>query len=357
MLRRRIAWVGLAPFCALVLVGACTVSSDDAADPPAKPDVPKAQQGKQGPPAFVVGGFSAEAPAQTLMPGDETYPCFIVPLTLTGPSHVVGGGSLTVGAGMHHGNITARPKTGDGIRPCPDEDTQIAGEALDIVAGGSVLFGSSTQVNGTEWRTFPDGMGFPIGDDFEVVMRLHYLNATTAPITIQPKYEWYTIDETKVTKLLGPFIWQFSGFHIPPHSSLTVKGECNIMAPEHIVSLMPHMHALATGFTASFRGGSLDGTEFLDSPGYNPDGVIVSYDPSLDLSQGQSTIAPDTGFDWTCSWDNTYDDEIVEGTGKNEMCMAFGYAWPYEAAYSAVASDGSCLVVVPPYPKGWQPKQ
>ncbi|MBK6512959.1 MAG: hypothetical protein IPM79_08090 [Polyangiaceae bacterium] len=126
-------------------------------------DTPNGDKPRQGPPANVVGGFVAEMPPSTLAPGDETYPCMIIPLELEGPSRIVGGGSVTVGNGMHHGNITARPKTGEGVRPCPAEEGLLGGEAGDILKGGAVLFGSTTQFEGTEWRTFPDGMGFPIG--------------------------------------------------------------------------------------------------------------------------------------------------------------------------------------------------
>lgn len=345
---------------ALVLGGGLVAASCkvEVVDPPLdKPEIPDATKGKQGPPAFLVGGFKADVPEQTLQPGEETYPCFIIPLAREGASRVVGGGKITVGPGMHHGNIVARPKTGEGVRECPPDEGAIAGEAIDVLNGGSVLFGSSTQIVGTEWRTFPDGMGFPIGDDLEIVLRLHYLNATPDVVKLAPKYEWFTIDETKITKLLGPFIWQYGGFKIPPHSKLTVTGACNILAPTNIVSLMPHMHKLATGFDATFKGGVLDGEPFLESPGFNPDGVIASYEPAVDLGQGRAEVDPDMGFNFSCTWDNSFDKEIVEGVGDNEMCMAFGYAWPYETAYSALATDSSCVVIAPPYPKGWTPPQ
>jgi hypothetical protein len=312
--------------------------------------VPVGAKPEQGPPAFVVGSFSVELPAITLAPGEEAFPCFIAPLVIDGPSRVVGGGSVTVGKGMHHGNITSRPKTGEGFRECPKEGSLLDGEAGDILAGGSVLFGSTTQVEGTEWRRFPDGMGFPVGEGSEVVLRMHYLNPTAESLTVQPKYEWLTIDETKVTELLGPLVWRYAAFEIPPHGELTVTADCLLptdAAPMHIVDMMPHMHKLGTNFTASYAGGSLDGKPFLESTGYNPDGLIRTFQPSVD-------IAPGEGFHFSCTWENTFDKPIVEGVGDDEMCMMFGYAYPYESAFTAMDSpNGACVLVSPPRPAGF----
>jgi hypothetical protein len=313
-------------------------------------DAPVGTKPKQGPPAHVVGGFSVQLDPIVVQPGEELFPCLIYPLTLTGPSRVVGGGSVTVGKGMHHGNITSRPKTGEGVRPCPDDGGLIGGEGSDILAGGAVLFGSTTQVEGTEWRTFPEGMGFPIGDDSEVVLRMHYLNVTSEPIEVAPKYEWYTIDESKLTQLLGPLIWRYGAFEIPPNGELTVSTDCTVGAaePMHIVDMMPHMHKLGTSFKTTLIGGELDGTVILDSPGYNPDGLITSFDPAV-------VVQPGDGFSFSCTWKNTFDKTIVEGVGDNEMCMMFGYAYPYESAFSAFAAPGGgCAMLVPPRPKGWE---
>jgi hypothetical protein len=74
---------------------------------------------RQAPPAFAVGGSSIELPATTIAPGEELQPCFIFPLALTGPSHMVGGGKLTVGKGMHHGNIVSRKSTAKAGRRHP----------------------------------------------------------------------------------------------------------------------------------------------------------------------------------------------------------------------------------------------
>lgn len=296
------------------------------------------------PPAHTVGGFAIDLPPVLLAPGQEMSPCYIFPLELEGPSHLVGGGSMHAVPGMHHGNITTRPKTGEGIRPCPEDEGGLGGEAGDVVKGGTVLFGSSTQIEVDEWQTFPEGMAFRIKDDFEIVARMHYLNASSKAVAVGPSYRWYTIDEASLKQELGPFIWVLTGFEIPPKSQLEYGTTCPVPEPMHVVNMMPHMHKLGVNMSAWFHGGALDGQNFLSSPGYDPErGVVVQYDPAIDLSQG-------TGFGFSCTWNNTYDKTIVEGQGDNEMCMMFGYAWPPEAAYSAKASSQACIYVAPPPP-------
>ncbi len=292
---------------------------------------------KQAPP-YTVGGFTAQLPALTLQPGDEVLPCFIVPLDLQGPSHLVGGARLTVGPGMHHGNLTGRPSTGSGVRTCPAADLGDAQQALDVLNGGAVLFGSSTQVVGEEWQSFPAGDGYRIGDGFEIVARMHYLNASTSAVTVQPRYDWYTVDESKLVHELGAFAWDEQDINIPAGADVTDKASCLFSEGMHIVSVVPHMHKLGYALDAGFLGGPLDGKPFLTSPGYSPDtGVIQQFDPPVDLSSAQ-------GAWFTCSWHNTLDQTVYYGVGDNEMCILFGYAWPKEAAYSTLVRNGNCVV-------------
>lgn len=321
---------------------ACGCAEDEGAAP-ALPAFSAGKPPLKEPPAHVVGGFSIELPGEELAPGEELTPCFIFPLEIEGGSRIVGGGVLHSPPGMHHGNITSRPKTGEGVRPCPEEDSGIDSEALDILHGGAVLFGSSTQIQGDEWQSFPEGTGFRVKDGHEIVARMHYLNANGAPITVAPRYEWFTIDEARVTREIGPFAWTYRNFQIPPRSRHTVTASCRFPEPMQIVSVLPHMHSLGRGFTAEFLGGALDGQRFLDSPGYDPDrGVLLQYDPAIDLGQGE-------GARFSCTWDNPTDRTIEEGIGDDEMCILFGYGWPREHAFTATAtSPESCVYIYPP---------
>lgn len=293
-------------------------------------------------PAHVVGGFSIDLPKETLQPGQEALSCYIYPLEIQGPSRVVGGARLTVRPGMHHGNIVTRPKTGEGFRPCPpaDEAGGFGGEAESVFDGGAVLFGSSTQIQGEEWQRFPDGMGFPVKDGFEIVAHMHYLNVTSEPLEVAPRYEWFTVDEGAVEHLLAPFAWMLHGWEIPPMSEHTVTGECNVPGPMHVVHVLPHMHRMGRSFTADLLGGEHDGLRFLDSHGYDPEnGVMLEYEPPLDLSVADR-------FRFSCTWQNTLDKPLHYGIGDDEMCFLFGFAYPPEHAYSAISSGGTgCLLV------------
>ncbi len=307
---------------------------------------PTGEHPTEAPPAFTVGGFSIQLPETVLAPGEEALPCWIFPLELTGPSHHVGGAVLHTQPGLHHGNVTTRPATGTGIRECPPGDN--TGEGTDVINGGSVLFGSSTQIVGDEWYRFADGEGYRVDDGFEVVARMHYLNPSDQPVTVAPSYEWFTIDESKLTHELGAFIWLYQEFELPPHMTTTVTADCSLPGADHdmhVVSLLPHMHALGRSLDASYQGGPFDGMKFLDSPGYDPDrGVLEYYDPPVELGSS-------TGITYSCTWDNSYDHTIVEGIGDNEMCMIFGYAWPAEKAYTAYATPGNCIMLATPAPQ------
>lgn len=294
-------------------------------------------------PAHVVGGFGIQLPEVTLAPGEESLRCHIFPLEIQGPSRIVGGARLTVGPGLHHGNILTRPKTGEGPRPCPPGDGAggVGGELESVLAGGAVLFGSSTQVQGEEWQRFPDGMGFPVKDGFEVVAYMHYLNPASEATVVSPRYEWFTVDEAAVEHVLAPFAWMLHGWEIPPLAELTATAECNIPGPMHLVHALPHMHRMGRAFTADLVGGPYDGVRFLDSPGYDPeDGVMLEYTPELDLSVADR-------FRFSCTWQNTIDKPLHYGIGDDEMCFLFGFAYPPESAYSAVSSGGtSCVTAV-----------
>lgn len=298
-------------------------------------------------PENAAGGFAIEIPEETLLPGEEREPCYVFPLDVRGPSRLVTAGVVTTQSGMHHGNITSRGKTGDGVRTCKSGTQEDL--ALEIANGGTVLFASSTQVRGVEWQRFPDGMAFRVPEQQEIVARMHYVNPSDKPLKIAPRYEWFTIAESDLTQRLAPFAWTYLKFHIPPKSALTVFGDCPLSRPMHMVQALPHMHGLGRRFTISLSGGPRDGQLVLDNDSYGSRGEtdIRLYDPAIDLTQG----GLGSGARFSCSWQNTFDKIIEFGVGDNEMCILFGYAYPPQNSFSAAASeDIDCITISAPHP-------
>ncbi|MGZ3423353.1 MAG: hypothetical protein ACXVEE_36165 [Polyangiales bacterium] len=335
----------VAVVCWIVLGGCSSKSAPEAVAE--LPVIPQPHAPLKLKPKNTVGGFRLELPKITLMPGEEISPCYAAPIVMQGPSRMVGGGVLRVGNGLHHGNVTTRPLRADSsdvVHPCgEDKDTALGGSGQDVIAGGSVLFGSTTQISGEEWQSFPDGMAFKVKDGMEIAARMHYLNAGKEPLEIAPVYEWFTIDESKVATELSPFFWQYPNFQIPPHSRYTVTARCPLASSMKIVTLMPHMHKLGVGYTAGFYGGQLDGKNFVETKGYDPDKSQINvFEPALDTAVAE-------GITFSCTWSNTFDKVIGEGIGDNEMCMTFGYGYPVGKVYTLSGTDGEiCIAITAP---------
>jgi hypothetical protein len=294
-------------------------------------ELPTGHAPRREPPAGAVGGFSIELPEVTLQPGEERWPCFVFPIEVSGPSRMVAGGTLVTGLGMHHGNIMTRKKTGEGVREC---DSVRGGEVTDVIGGGTVLFGSTVQLVGTEWASFAPGTAFRLKEGYEIVARMHYINASRAPLVVAPSYEWYTIAESDVRREVAPFLWLYRPFSLPPTSETVIESTCLLPTTMNIVHLLAHTHQQGIRVEASFAGGAFDGQRFLDSAGYAPDtGTSVQFDEPVVVEAGQ-------GFRFACTFHNPSDRTIVEGeSADQEMCMIGGYAFPPADSYSAVATD------------------
>ena len=114
----------------------------------------------------------------------------------------------------------------------------------------------------------------------------------------------------------------------------------------HMVQILPHMHALGValpelpGRAAGWAGDpGPDKLRRARRDGYPPVSARRRAEPGR---QGN-------GIRFACNWENPFDKVIEFGVGDNEMCIAFGYAYPPQNAASAGASeDVDCLPILPP---------
>jgi hypothetical protein len=77
-----------------------------------------------------------------------------------------------------------------------------------------------------------------------------------------------------------------------------------------------------------------DGTTktVMDQAGYDLESDLESYEPTLDLADVAS-------IRYACEFENPYDTPVTYGTGKNEMCILFGYLHPPSKQFAAYVDE------------------
>src|SRR5207248_4916583 len=84
--------------------------------------------------------------------------------------------------------------------------------------------------------------------------RMHYLNATRAPVTVTPRYQWYTIDESTLTRQIAPFLWENQDIQVPPMGDQTIRGQCSFPEQMRRRDVHPVRLRLAAGRRLHRRG-------------------------------------------------------------------------------------------------------
>jgi hypothetical protein len=280
-------------------------------------------------------GFRIVAPPRLLQPGEEATYCISWPFPEIDRTLVYAGRLYTT-PGLHHSNVISKPiNPMYGPNPYPDCHPGADDPTADLPAIlPDVLFGSSTQVVGTETIVFPPGMAFRVDEAREISTSIHLLNASDTPQLAEVAYDFFTMPDSDLVEELAPFFFGVNGFSIPSHSTGKVGTSCTTFGGR-MVSLMPHTHGFATDFTVDFE--KHDGSEqrILQDGVFDLESDIRIYQPALDLYDVER-------LRFECTFNNTTDHEIVEGLGENEMCMLFGYMYPLEkqvAGYSPYQGD------------------
>jgi hypothetical protein len=95
---------------------------------------------------------------------------------------------------------------------------------------------------------------------------------------------------------------------------------------------MPHTHEHARRFTVDLVDYSGGEQRVMDEGNYDLESDISLYQPLLDLTNVDQVR-------FSCTFENTSDDEITYGIGNNEMCILFGYVTPPVHQLVAWADD------------------
>jgi hypothetical protein len=263
--------------------------------------------------------FDATVPA-----GSEVHVCkeFVVP----------GDGELAIDRfetqapeGMHHILAYRTPKTA----------ADVTGETFDCGdVPGAIWYEQSADGAAAK---LPAGVGIKLQPGEVVRVELHDLNVGSTDETRTVRLNAWRA-KAPLTAEAGSLFMYDRDIAVPAHGSFTARMHCEIPTDITIADILPHEHVHGTGERIYLSGGDLAEPKLIVSTSGYGDQELRKFDAEpLVVKAGQS-------LDFECDYDNTTDEDVVEGPSKehNEMCMILGDYYPkMDRAGEWCTSEGS----------------
>jgi hypothetical protein len=174
--------------------------------------------------------------------------------------------------------------------------------------------------------TYPQpNMGYPLVGANGLMINVHYLNATSAPINAQVQITLYAAKPGVVTTHVGTIFLNQTFMNIPTTATKTAPFLSSaslpipLSAPFTIFTSWSHMHKWALDFTA---GTGPSGNTFYDEKQWDS--------PPLFIHNPPITMAAATTINWNCSYYNDTGAALGFGDSAltNVMCIYMGQYYP-----------------------------
>jgi len=193
---------------------------------------------------------------------------------------------------------------------------------------GGVLYAQSTQVK-HDIQKFGDGVAVRIPPYSRIIGATHLLNVYPEDKTTELALSLYTIEEEAVAIKLTPFQLNYLDLQIEPKAESEFTSSCDFDALYQDVLgqsldlklhyILPHYHALGSGFDVSIYGGERDGEDLFNLGAFTADPWGRVFDPPIDLTGAK-------GLTFRCGYNNPRDEMVGQGIGDQEMCVLLGFA-------------------------------
>jgi hypothetical protein len=274
-------------------------------DTPPGDDMPPGDDVIDPPPS----GFQLVSPDITLAPGEETTKCWYFQTPNAAPLAVKKWESQMT-PGSHHmivfmSNAQIMPPG------TVSEDCGITGSA------GQAVWSYSSQTPLGE-QILPDGVGMGIDAGQYGFIQMHYLNAGEGDLVAHVTLNVETYEEGAEYIPAAPYITFNNDIVIPPNSTATFSGHCNVDPSLDFYQIGTHAHKQATRMLVE------DGaTTVVDTDDWeDPVGRTWPEQPLYRFASGT--------LDYTCEYNNMTNRTIYTGdsAATDEMCMAVGYMFP-----------------------------
>jgi hypothetical protein len=263
--------------------------------------------------------FTVSFPTLTVPAGTERTQCIIKRLGNPGQIHV-GQIHNVLGPSSHHMIVYRVTDTVE--QPTPTDCTPFT-EALDPTKGSPLMITQKKD----DLLALPPGVAYTLDANQMLRIELHYINATSSDVQLTASTAMKTTSEFQYE---ANFI--FTGtidITLPPNTTTTVGPEYFPMSAAdlgdiNVFAITGHEHQYGTGVSVAT-------TTSASDPGttvYNPSSWLWS-EPTTVMHEPPFKMSNASGFNFSCTWDNTSANTIKFGESANaEMCFFWAYYYP-----------------------------
>jgi hypothetical protein len=223
-------------------------------------------------------------------------------------------------SGSHHfvaydfRNKNLLPNLND-IRDLRNSDNSL--NLLTTVSMANHVYLVGAQAQYTNY-TFPEGVALLIPAGASLDLNSHYVNRTDSIMKGEAQLNLYTVDRSKVQRVVKPLDLGNLNLVIPAQSRVTLTKSFLFDKPCKVLTLTSHMHKLGEKFVIRIKGGARDGEIVYTSTDWaHPD--IVTFPVAISLQKGE-------GLTSEITYNNTTSKGVRFGlTSEDEMGIIFGY--------------------------------
>ena len=280
------------------------------------------------PPALEAGYTRLLAKTVTdIAPGADVTHCQYVMAPVDHDTDVldVTGGQSTYG---HHAvAFSYVPSDGQEVGaelPCMMGNNEFtsSGMGTNNLTGAGTFLGGAGPVAGRV-AALPEGVAFRMKKGEGVVLNLHYINTSSAPVS-GDAYLDLKLADANPNQLIGALFVSVNGsFSIPPDAEADSNVDCVAQSDVNVIMMSNHMHEYGIHATTQVTRGDTGAVEVLhDDPTWNADMVN---NPTFSRWSVDSPFVLHTGdtMKTSCSWNNTTANTLGF---PREMCISAGFA-------------------------------
>jgi hypothetical protein len=220
----------------------------------------------------------------------------------------------------------------------PDHDEECPGVVMGnpIIDGFSIFAGAAGE--DWEWK-LPPGVSRTLKAKRQLMMQVHYVNATTETTAGTSAEVYYNLEATRDTSTIKYHSGSIGFFNqsilIPPRSARTFDMECPLSEDRNILTATGHMHARGTEVDIFY---APDGKNYLPEPIWKntdwnnqPLGV---FDPPMAVKAGGA-------LRFRCSYNNPTDQSFAFGPSveTNEHCLGAVQMYPMKLNFETCTKN------------------